>query len=154
MSMTVVSPTSNIDKHIRVLESLVALDKKNKDVKSLKYHRQALRSLQKQRWVLGGYRMYSFEEEIIHDKQAMWYLALSFKCRYDFLKEQLLKIEKDDCYIMHNGNLVFKFSDPIKFKKVAREYKQDLKAIEHVFKQDLKWRNTEESYAKYLSEEK
>ncbi|MEG0907024.1 MAG: hypothetical protein RSF87_12470 [Cellulosilyticaceae bacterium] len=45
MGMYVVRPKKNLEKHIIILESLVAHDKKYSDTKSLKYHQQALDEL-------------------------------------------------------------------------------------------------------------
>lgn len=45
MGMYVVRPKKNLEKHIIILESLVAHDKKHSDTKSLKYHQQALDEL-------------------------------------------------------------------------------------------------------------
>ncbi len=94
--------------------------------------------------------MYEFDNEIIHDQKAMWHLAVSFKCRYNFLKEQLANYKRDNC-ILYKGNLIFKSRDEKLFQKVVREYKQDLTAIERVIEQDIRLNSgNEKHYVKYI----
>ena len=94
--------------------------------------------------------MYEVDNEIIHDQKAMWHLALSFKGRYNFLKEQLANYKRDNC-ILYEGELIFKSRDGKLFEKIVRQYTQDLAAIERVIDQDIKLNsNGNEHYVKYV----
>lgn len=94
--------------------------------------------------------MYEFDQEIIHDKQAMWHLAVSFKNHYNFLKEQLQSCKKDNC-ILYNGNLLFKSRDKKLFEEVVKEYENDFIAIERVIAKDIRLHgDNQQHYIKYV----
>lgn len=93
--------------------------------------------------------MYVFDEEIIHDKDAMWGLALSFKAYYGAWAKELQKVNSGESCMNYDGKLIFKRHDEKLFKKAVEDYKHRVKTLENIIKNDLTYETCR--YSKYVS---
>ena len=74
---------------------------------------------------------YKFDKKIIHDDKPMWDIACSFINRYEFIKEQVERSEKDKPYsIIFEDKVVMQWNE--KYKKVLSDYKKELEFMDNL----------------------
>jgi hypothetical protein len=83
---------------------------------------------------------YKIDEKLIHDDDAMWSLALTFKTNYNFIKEQVerIEVEKKNS-ILVNGKIVMAWDT--EFKPALHNYKEKLKYMNELLEFELKVEN-------------
>lgn len=82
---------------------------------------------------------YDFDDKLIHDDKAMWYLALSFKTNYNFIKEQVIRA-KADGYMSYNGQVISKWDK--NYVKILTKYKTELKLMNEIIEFEIKSENS------------
>lgn len=93
--------------------------------------------------------MYVFDDEMIHDSEAMWDLALTMKVKYMTWTKELEKLKTSGSSIIYDGELIFKHHDEKRFKKAVEDYKNRVKVLENMIKSDLSYDTCK--YSKYVS---
>lgn len=94
--------------------------------------------------------MYIFDDEVIHDSEAMWDLAISFKINHSIWSNELEKLKQNDFAMLYDGILIFKHSDEKYFKNAVLDYKKRVEILENMIKFDLA--DIHCKYSKYVNE--
>lgn len=93
--------------------------------------------------------MYVFDDEMIHDSEAMWDLALTMKMKYTIWAKELENLKNSDFSMKYDGELIFKHHDEKRFKRAVADYKQRVKILGDMIKHDLTYDTCK--YSKYVS---
>lgn len=84
---------------------------------------------------------YKIKEELIHDREAMWNIALMFKCHYSFIKEQIERVENNnEMSILVDGKVVMKWDE--NFQSAFKKYKEEFHFMNDMLEFELKMENS------------